>query len=86
MSGSVRPATAALSRLNGAGRKTDLAEALCLRQPRCDNVRARGTHWSARDGRSLAKRADSKALRGWGRADQVLPDTTNQGDRTVSGR
>jgi bifunctional non-homologous end joining protein LigD len=44
------------------------------------------THWSVRDGRSLAKRADSKALRGWGRADQVLPDTTNRGDRKGSGR
>ncbi|WP_070158020.1 DNA ligase D [Sphingobium phenoxybenzoativorans] len=32
------------------------------------------SHWSIRDGAELVKRAGSKALVGWGRADQVLPD------------
>ncbi len=32
------------------------------------------SHWSIRDGAELVKRAGSKALAGWGRADQVLPD------------
>ncbi|NMN06736.1 MULTISPECIES: DNA ligase D [unclassified Novosphingobium] len=32
------------------------------------------SHWSILDGAELVKRAGSKALLGWGRADQVLPD------------
>jgi bifunctional non-homologous end joining protein LigD len=32
------------------------------------------SHWSILDGIELVKRAGSKALAGWGRADQVLPD------------
>jgi bifunctional non-homologous end joining protein LigD len=32
------------------------------------------SHWSIRDGAELVKRAGSKALSGWGRADQTLPD------------
>jgi bifunctional non-homologous end joining protein LigD len=43
-------------------------------------------HWNVRDGGNLAKRADSKALHGWGRADQVLPSISNQSGRKVSGR
>ena len=31
-------------------------------------------HWHVGDGAELVKRAGSKALAGWGRADQVLPD------------
>ncbi len=34
----------------------------------------RPSHWSILDGAELLKRAGSKALVGWGRADQVLPD------------
>jgi bifunctional non-homologous end joining protein LigD len=34
----------------------------------------RPSHWSIRDGAEIVKRAGSKALSGWGRADQVLPD------------
>jgi bifunctional non-homologous end joining protein LigD len=30
--------------------------------------------WHIADGVALVERASSKALRGWGRADQVLPD------------
>jgi bifunctional non-homologous end joining protein LigD len=43
-------------------------------------------HWNVRDGRNLAKRADSKALRGWGRADQVLPSIANPAGRKGDGR
>jgi bifunctional non-homologous end joining protein LigD len=43
-------------------------------------------HWKVRDGAKLAKRADSKALRGWGQADQVLPGIAKPGGRKVSGR
>ncbi|MBJ7440624.1 MAG: DNA ligase D [Sphingopyxis sp.] len=32
------------------------------------------SHWTIRDGTELVKRAGSKALSGWGRADQTLPD------------
>lgn len=32
------------------------------------------SYWSIRDGTDLVKRAGSKALSGWGRADQTLPD------------
>ena len=32
------------------------------------------SHWHIGDGAALVKRAGSKDLRGWGRADQVLPD------------
>jgi len=32
------------------------------------------SHWHVGDGAELVKRARSKALSGWGRADQVLPD------------
>jgi bifunctional non-homologous end joining protein LigD len=31
-------------------------------------------HWHVGDGPELVKRARSKTLAGWGRADQVLPD------------
>ena len=31
-------------------------------------------HWHVGDAAELVKRAGSKALSGWGRADQVLPD------------
>jgi bifunctional non-homologous end joining protein LigD len=31
-------------------------------------------HWKLGDGKTLAKRASSKALKDWGRAEQVLPD------------
>ena len=31
-------------------------------------------HWHVGDAAELVKRARSKALAGWGRADQVLPD------------
>jgi bifunctional non-homologous end joining protein LigD len=43
-------------------------------------------HWNVGDGGNLAKRADSKSLRGWGRADQVLPSISNQSGRKVWGR
>jgi bifunctional non-homologous end joining protein LigD len=42
-------------------------------------------HWSLHDGHDLAKRADSKALRGWGRADQALP-AAPKGGRKGSAR
>ncbi len=31
-------------------------------------------HWHVGDAAELLKRAKSKALAGWGRADQMLPD------------
>ena len=31
-------------------------------------------HWKLTDGKTLAKRAQSKALKDWGHAEQVLPD------------
>lgn len=31
-------------------------------------------HWHVGDAAELVKRAGSKALAGWGRADQILPD------------
>ena len=31
-------------------------------------------HWHVGDAKELVKRAASKALAGWGRADQTLPD------------
>jgi bifunctional non-homologous end joining protein LigD len=34
----------------------------------------RTSHWHIGDAAELVKRASSKALAGWGRADQVLPD------------
>ena len=43
-------------------------------------------HWNVRDGHNLAKRADSKTLRGWGRADQVLPSIANPIGRKGHGR
>jgi bifunctional non-homologous end joining protein LigD len=43
-------------------------------------------HWNVRDGAKLAKRGDSKALRGWGRVDQVLPGIAKPGGRKMSGR
>ena len=32
------------------------------------------SHWHVGDAAELVRRAGSKALAGWGRADQVLPD------------
>jgi bifunctional non-homologous end joining protein LigD len=43
-------------------------------------------HWSVHDGRNLAKRMNSKALRGWGRANQVLPNIANPAGRKGHGR
>ena len=34
----------------------------------------RTSHWHIGDAAELVKRGSSKALAGWGRADQVLPD------------
>jgi len=31
------------------------------------------SHWHVEDAKALIRHAKSKALRGWGRADQVLP-------------
>ena len=33
----------------------------------------KASHWHVEDAKALAKHATSKALRGWGRADQLLP-------------
>ena len=43
-------------------------------------------HWNVRDSRNLARRADSKALTGWGRADQKLPSIANPAGRKGHGR
>jgi bifunctional non-homologous end joining protein LigD len=43
-------------------------------------------HWNVLDGRNLARRADSKALQGWGRADQLLPSIVNPAARKGQAR